>query len=280
MDQTTENRRVGGPRFLDADARNGLLLNYEFHWVDTFRGLRDGNPEIETETFAGGRMFIKRSGPGPEEIYVVKAGEKPRKIRQPKFSTTPDETRRWRSRVREEEEKFEENGVATRTIRVDAIPSERRLWEALLRAKTGSQVRRIYSQSRIWLKPRKEFPDGGYAEYWPFRRVLYRDAEQFCRAKLDPRYPGCDQRDSGDHRRIEYLARVMAGLTVRLAPSTGVEILRKLKHLDQCSCWRCMLKIAPRHPRSLASLLASGEWFRQWKGIDTIDQVMRDAPVR
>ena len=101
-------------------------------------------------------------------------------------------------------------------IKVAAIPSESRLWEALKRADTATQVRRIYSQSKIWLKPRLEFPNGRFIEYWPFRRILYKRAEAFCRAKLDPRYPGRDQRKSGDYRRVEYLARVMAGLTVRL----------------------------------------------------------------
>jgi hypothetical protein len=145
---------------------------------------------------------------------------------------------------------------------VSVIASERPLWDALKRAETASQVRKICTRSKIWLNPRIEFPDGGFAEYWPWRRVLYRDAEKFCQAKLDLRYPRLDKRESGDYRRIEFLSRVMAGLTMRLAPSTAVETLRKMKHPQHCSCWRCYLEIAPRYRRSLAHLLTHGDWFR------------------
>lgn len=261
MTQPIEKKRFGRQRRSDVE----LLLRYEGLWVDTFRGMRDGNPETETEGLAGAGMFIKRSGQGPERLHIMKAGESPRIIRQPKFGTTPDELRSWRSRVQKEQDQFEEatlNPVPMR-VKVEAIPSERRLWEALKRADTATQVRRIYSQSKIWLKPRLEFPGGGFIEYWPFRRVLHRDAEAFCRAKLDPRYPRRDQRKSGDYRRIEYFARVMAGLTLRLAPSSAVDMLRKMRHTEQCICWRCILQIVPRYPRSLARYLAGGSWFWQ-----------------
>jgi hypothetical protein len=236
-------------------------VRYEWLWVDTFRGLRDGNPQVESEMHTGG-MFIKSSGQGPEQIYIEKAGRKPRIVRQPKFSTTPDEKLRWRSQAQRELQQFETTVSEPVRVTFPPIPSERRLWEALKRADTAAQVRRIYSRSRIWLKPRLELPGGSFFEHWPFRRVLYRDAAAFCRAKLDPRYPRRDKRKSGDYRRLEYLSRVMAGLTVRLAPSTAVEMLRKMKHLEQCQCWRCMRGIAPRFPRSLAHLLAHGDWFR------------------
>jgi len=258
--QSPEKKRPGRRRLSDAE----LLLRYEGLWVDTFRGLRDGNPEIETEIPGGTGMFIRRSGQGPEQLYIEAAGENPRVIRQPKFSTTPDEIRRWQSRVQKEQDQFERAtlDLVPVRIKVAAIPSEHRLWEALKRASTAAQVRRIYTRSKTWLKPRLEFPNGGFMEYWPFRRVLYRDAAKFCRAKLDPRYPERDQRKSGDYRRIEYLARVMAGLTLRLAPSTGVERLRKMKHTERCMCWRCLMQIAPRYPITLARCLSEGNWFR------------------
>ena len=260
LSQLIEKRAAGRPRKGSDDE----LLRYEGLWVDTFRGLRDGNPESVTEVPSMPSMFIRRSGPGQEQLYIESSGSPPRVIRQPKFSTTPDELRTWRSLVQKEQDEFEsaiDNPVPVR-VNVAAIPSERRLWEALKRARTAAQVRRTYSQSKIWLKPRQEFPGGGFAEYWPFRRILYRDADAFCRAKLDPRYPGRDQRESGDYRRVEYLARVMAGLTLRLAPSTAVEMLRKMKHAEQCMCWRCLMGIAPRYRISLARYLAEGNWFR------------------
>jgi len=255
--QPTEKKHFGRPRQSNAE----LLLNYEYLWVDTLRGLRDGNPEVETESRAGGSVFIKSSGRGPEWVHLATRGKKARIIRQQKFGRTPDEIRRWRARVKGEEDQFEKDVSSPVRIKISPVPSERRLWEALKRAGTAAQVRRICSQSKRWLKPRLEFASGGFMEPWPFRRALYREAEKFCRAKLDPRYPRRDNRKSGDYRRVEYLARVLAGLTHRLAPSTAVEMLRKMKHTRQCDCWRCMRRIAPRYPRSLAHLLASGDWF-------------------
>ncbi len=238
-------------------------MKYEYLWVDTFRGLRDGNPEIETWVRSGG-AFIKKSGTGQQQVFIQKFGDMPRVITQPKFSTTPDELRTWKMRVQEEEDQFEADMMSLTSLpfTAPAIPAERGLWEALKRAETGAQVRRICKRSKIWLKTRRDFPGGGFADYWYWRRVLYERAEEFCRAKLDARYPSRDQRKSGDYRRIEYLARVMAGLTLRLAPSTAVEIIRKLKHSAACSCWRCRFRIAPRYPTSLAVFLSCGDWFR------------------
>jgi hypothetical protein len=88
-------------------------------------------------------------------------------------------------------------------------------------------------------------------------KALYDHAAEFCRAKLDPRYPERDKRDSGDYRRSEYLARALAGLSLLkpISTSYSVELLRKLKHLESCECWRCQYRIAPRFPRTLAQYL-------------------------
>jgi hypothetical protein len=256
--EQTENKRPGRRM----KASDELLLRYECLWVDTFRGLRDGDPEVETETIAGGGLFIKGDRQRSEQLYIAEAGRKLRTIRQPKFADTPDEIRHWHSRVQKEHAQFERDMFDPVRVRVPACTSERRLWEALKRADTASQVRRICSRSKIWLKPRLEFPNGDFIEHWPFRRVLYSNAAKFCLAKLYPRYPRRDQRRSSDYRRIEYFARVMAGLTLKLAPSTAVERLRKMKHAEQCRCWRCLIQVAPRFPMSLTQFLAEGNWFR------------------
>jgi len=258
MPEHAENSGVGRPKKINIQE----LLNYEYFWVETFRGLRDGNPQVEISLLAPSGLFIKRSGRGRQQVYIEEAGKKPRVVKEPKFDTTPDEKRRWQSRVHNLESQFEKDRFSTRTNIVAAIPSERPLWEALKRAQTATQVRKICTRSKIWLRPRLEFPDGGFMEYWQWRTVLYRDAEKFCQAKLDLRYPRHDKRKSGDYRRIEFLSRVMAGLTMRLAASTAVEALRKMKHLQECSCWRCISRIAPRYRRSLAHLLMHGDWFR------------------
>jgi hypothetical protein len=238
------------------------LLSFEGLWVDTFRDLRDGTPQVVALVPPPSGVFMKVSGEGREALHLLSSNKKPRTIREPKFSTSPDEKRQWKSRVSDEHEQFENDRFAIDRATVRAIPSERSLWEALKRAQTASQVRRICTRSKIWLKPRLEFPDGSFMEYWPWRRVLYRDAEKFCHAKRDPRYPERDKRKSGDYRRLEFLARVMAGLTVGLAPSTAVEMLRKAKHPEECTCWRCERQIAPRYKQTLASLLTNGNWFR------------------
>jgi hypothetical protein len=256
--ESVENSSLGRPIKVNTQA----LLGYEYFWVDTFRGLRDGNPQVESNLLAPSGMFIKRSGQGEQQVHIAEVGKKSRIVKEPKFNTTPDEKRRWQSRVHDLESQFEKDQFTLARVSFDAVPSERLLWEALKRAQTATQVRKICTRSRIWLKPRLEFPNGDFFEYWPWRRVLYRDAEKFCDAKCDLRYPQRDKRKSGDYRRIEFLSRVMAGLTMRLAPSTAVEVLRKLKHPQQCPCWRCRLRIAPRYRRSLAHLLIHGDWFR------------------
>ena len=104
VSQTIEKKLPGRPK----EASGEELLRYEGLWVDTFRGLRDGNPEGETEIAAVPSMFIKRSGAGQEQLYIEGFGKPPRLIRQQKFSTTPDELRTWRSRVQKEHDQFEE----------------------------------------------------------------------------------------------------------------------------------------------------------------------------
>lgn len=264
--QSTDNKRPGRPTL----ASNEELLRYEALWVDTLQGLRDGAPATKVESRGTSGMFVKVSGQEKlpimskqdrEKMHIIFPGQIPRIVRQPKFTSTPDELVSWKVRTEEEEEKF--NSITRGDVPimriVQAVPSERQLWEDLKRARTAAQVRRICGRSKLWLKPRWEFPNGGHIEWWPYRRALYKYAEKFCRAKVDRRYPSRDSRDSGDYRRIEYLARVMAGLSLGIAATTAVERLRKMKHTRQCQCWRCNLKIGPRHRLSLARFLAENK---------------------
>ncbi len=50
----------------------------------------------------------------------------------------------------------------------------------------------------------------------------------------------------------------MAGLTLPkpIRPSYTIEVFRKMEHLEQCECWRCIRKLAPRYKRSLANFLS------------------------
>ncbi len=273
MAQLTENRPRGRPRRVDVSE----LTTYEEAWVSIFCGLRNGVPETGGQVRIASGMFIKARPDrdklyttitnetieegGREKLSVVLPGGTQYAIHQPKFIETPEEMQDWHERARKFEEDFEQgmmSGVPIRTF-VPAYPAEHHIWQALKQARTAAHVRRAYNRSKIWLISRREFPSGGYFD-WSWHavpRALYRHAEQFCRAKLDRRYPGRDQRESGDYRRIEYLARVMAGLSLfpPISPSYSIEVLRKLEHLGQCECWRCTRKIAPRYKRSLAQYL-------------------------
>jgi hypothetical protein len=263
ISQHTDNKGRGRPKLSSEEK----LLRYEAHWVETFRALRDGVPEIEGKIRSTSGTLMKVSGQEKllilneqdrETLSIMLPGQVLRTVRQSKFTSTPEDIQNWRNQVQMEEEKFKRVtlGHEIITTKISAIPAERELWEALKRARTAPQVRRICSRSKIWLKPRWEFPDGSHIEWWPYRRALYKYAEEFCQAKLDTRYPGRDARESGDYRRIEYFARAMAGLSLGFAASTAIERLRKMKHSRMCRCWRCTLKIAPRYRPSLARFLA------------------------
>ena len=52
-----------------------MLLGFEYLWVDTFRGLRDGNPQVQTDALPASSMFIKSSGKGTQQIYIEGAGK-------------------------------------------------------------------------------------------------------------------------------------------------------------------------------------------------------------
>jgi hypothetical protein len=240
--------------------------------------MRNGTPATRTERRGSSGIFIKASYDketifdssegatreigGRESVFTFIPGEKPNEIVQPKFIESADEKLGWENKVRSVDEAFQRIVMGDETV-VETIPgwpAERRIWEALKRARTGTQLRRAYSRSKIWLKSRQEFPGGGFHDWsWhPYPRALFVHADAFCKAKLDPRYPARDNRPSGDYRRIEYLGRVMAGLSIdgAISPSYSVEILRKMKHSQTCMCWRCRAKVAPRFSRSLREFLA------------------------
>jgi hypothetical protein len=247
----TDIKGFGRPRI----ASDEQLLGYEWLWIETLWGLRDG-AFVEVNVGKSG-MFMTSNKNGRETMTVVVPGEPRRVLRQPKLVSVTNTTDGWRKRKREEEMNFKRARLAARAKAATVILPERDLWEALKRAKSAKQVRRICDCSKFWLKARLEFPDGSYVEQWPHRRMIDRYAGDFCKSKLDRRYPRRDKRESGDYRRIEYLARVLAGLTLGLSPSTAVERLRKMKHAKRCLCWRCASKIGPRYRQTLAEFLGS-----------------------
>lgn len=212
------------------------LLFYERAWTNVFRGLRDGSPETEEEIL-GGRgvaIFVKQSSQDREKLFVFRSGEKPLKRSTNKALSASQE---WRAIVRKEEKEFEklETGQKVARVRHRAIPGEPRLWEALKRAHNAAELRRICRRSKHWLK--WEWSGEIEGRHWYQRapsacpKALYDHAQEFCQAKRDERYPASD-RPSSDDKRIEYLARVMAGLSLPnpIRAATAVGLLRKMKH--------------------------------------------------
>lgn len=218
------------------------LLWYEYVWVFVFLGLRDGLPETRGEMPGGYGLavFLKHSGSERESLHVFRSGEKPRKM-----SALKTMGQEWHKRVRLEQHEFDAlaTGQKSRTVQSQRSPGEPHLWKALKRAKSAAQVRRICRRSKDWLK--WEWKGKGFYLRSPSAcpKALHDHAAAFCRAKQDHRYP-VSNRPSSDDKRIEYLARVMAGLSLvqPIAPSTAVDLLRKMKHEKNCPCWRCVVR--------------------------------------
>jgi hypothetical protein len=239
--------------------------------------LRFGEPAREEESYGSSAIFIRATldnseffestgdemqrRKGRQAVYTAIPGEEPRELHQPRMIESPDDMQKWNERVKKAEEEINEiaMGDKARIVKVPGRSHERHVWEALKSARTVSEVRRAYESSKIWLKSRQEFPSGGYHDWsWlPYPRALYEHADKFCLAKKDSRYPKRDMRPSGDFRRMEYLGRVMAGLSLfpPLSPSYSVDTLRKMKHSIECECWRCKAQIAPRFERTLVQFL-------------------------
>lgn len=233
------------------------LLDLEASWVWTFVGLRDGVSESETDAPATG-ILVKSTGREREKIRGGLVGRKLVNLSAHKELADGED---WRNHVQREETNFMEaiTGQTITKMQCPARPPERKLWEALERVRTPGRVRRICSQSKTWLKWRWKLPNGGYFELpGSCPRSLHEHAEGFCKAKSDTRYPKNDNRTSGDYRRIQFLARAMAGLSLSkpIAPSTSVDFLRKMKHDNKCACWRCSLRIAPRYKTTLPQYLS------------------------
>lgn len=117
------------------------------------------------------------------------------------------------------------------TRRRNSIPAEPHIWEALKRAKNAAEVRRAFSRSKHWLTDewKQTFPNGGFVSFPSLPATLYDHADKFCKAKLDSRYPR-GHTPRSDDKRIEYLARVLAGLSLRkrMRPSYADKTLRAL----------------------------------------------------
>jgi hypothetical protein len=175
-----------------------LLIWYEWHWWQTFSALRDG---VE-----GGAEMASPWSPPDDFEYPSR----------PAWMTNPGAVHDWDKKAREDWlSHWEYHPNYSKQI-----PAERHVWEALKRAETPSQLRRIFSMS-------KRLGD------WS---MLDEHAEQFLAALKDSRYSG--KSSSKDDQRLLYCARAMAAISLHISPATAVDRLRKLKH-GNCNCSHC-----------------------------------------
>lgn len=137
----------------------------------------------------------------------------------------------FEAHAKEIEEDFTENVVLARPR---DLPNEPAVWKALTELHTKpAEVCSLCKQS--------QYVNGYYLN------VVLSHAKTICDSKRDQRYPcagvtrGSQRRPSSEDKRADYLARVMAGLSLRkpLAPATAVDVLRKMRHSKGCGCWRC-----------------------------------------
>ena len=101
----------------------------------------------------------------------------------------------------------------SREMRFEPEPE---LWQRLLDAKTPRQVRSVCDESPFWLNPKR----GSIMLY----RVLSENPKMFLAAKFDPRWPK-STRPTNEGRRIQFLARSMAGIAMGISIRTAQDLL-------------------------------------------------------
>jgi hypothetical protein len=106
-----------------------------------------------------------------------------------------------------------------RYIRADLdVEGEHALWVRLIKATTPEEVRMVCDESEFWLNPKR----GATL----FHDVLSQYPERFLDAKRDPRWPKTN-RPTSQGRRIRFLARSMAGISMGISIRTAQDLLAK-----------------------------------------------------
>ena len=106
-----------------------------------------------------------------------------------------------------------------RHIRTDLnFKDERALWFRLIQATTPEEVQAVCDESEFWLNPKH----GATL----FHDVLSQHPEGFLDAKRDSRWPKTN-RPTSQGRRIRFLARSMAGISMGISIRTAQDLLAK-----------------------------------------------------
>jgi len=117
-----------------------------------------------------------------------------------------------------------------RYIRKDLdFKDEYALWRRLLNATTVEEVRAVCEESPYWLNPKH----GSVL----FHDLLSKNAESFLAAKEDRRWPKSN-RPTNQGRRIRFLARSMAGVTMGIRIRTAQDLLAKTESKKLESIYR------------------------------------------
>ena len=112
------------------------------------------------------------------------------------------------------------DGMSTgRYIRIDFdFKDEHALWQRLLNAATPEDVKAVCDESPFWLNPKRGAT--------MFHDLLSGNAEGFLAAIRDRRWPR-SSRPTSQGRRIRFLARSTAGITMGIGIRTAQDLLAK-----------------------------------------------------
>jgi len=186
-----------------------LLSVYEHQWLVILQGMRGkANPRLWQKIYTdlGLPLVI------PKELEVP---------RMEMRRTSP-----IAALAREQLKSGSQMGtIRMKRVKVFRPAAEQRLFLDLLRTRSARRVREICRQSKFWLNPRA-------ARGRPFVGCLSKLAEKLVRAKADPRYPK-SARPSSFEKRLTFLARALAGITVGLSPRRAVNLLEELARREK-----------------------------------------------
>lgn len=209
-----EKAKRGRPIKLTDQLRSDLVFT-EGVCATFLRSLRDGSEGIESSVYGSAQM-IHTHGADGESITLDFHGnriiaESGRRISAATGQAKLDEHRR---------------GLVTRFFEaVWSTPSDRRIFEILTRpANNVQQVRKVLRKYLPYEVKTEVTIDVHHATS-PILKALHERTDEFCRSKVDARYPKAKW---SDDERIQYLSRVWAGLSLGLSASYSEKILREL----------------------------------------------------
>jgi hypothetical protein len=217
MAQLTENNRQieGSARGRKPRVAPGTLAVFADEWFKVFYAMRYGlgpagpyDSRLESEVVE----FVPRPfSPIPElaKEQMAAAFEEEIIIGSAVFASGPEGG--------EPVAHIDLDRMKTKKVRGLGIPSERELYQRLVRARTGRRVRMIFNRS-VWLQNKTK----------PFLRDLFDHAEKFADALRRHRFPA-SSRPSSQTKQLIFLASAMTSISWGLSPSTGIAILRRMR---------------------------------------------------